>query len=315
MATELSQKQIQQLFDKQDFNTITAEIDDMAHHDLVSHKINALLELDQLDAAMALINRRLNQRADDKVWQAYNHYLKSQIHGAEAEEANVFTVSGYISDAIDSLEQAQKLQPNNLEINQSLIGLLNGLPGLFGGDAEQGLVLAKRLEVQYPLEAGVMMIESLAILEQKNKAEQKINTLFELFPNNHTVALQASRYYEQIDNLKDNQIFLKLAVDWPMPKGDDLIASAYLLKYAFAQNSIELNADLEKALISIKAFQSAPFDVRYSYRHWPKLYEAQIRLLKGNKVAAVALAKQISQISRDDRLVKKAKNIINKGKI
>ncbi len=210
------------------------------------------LKLEKVDEAMSLVEKRMYVIPVDNEWQAYNYYLKSQVHFAEADDASIFTVKGYISDAIDSLFEAQKLQPNNLKFNQVINTLLTGLPGMLGGDAEEALVLALQLEKTYPLEGGLLVVASYIGMADNDKAEQKLKTLFETYPQNHSVALQASHYYAEVEQFEKNQILLERANTWPKPTDKELIRSAYAINLELAKNSIQLTKNLDNALVAIE---------------------------------------------------------------
>ncbi len=315
VATELSELQTQQLLEQKKYQTIISKIDDMAPYELVSHKVTALLKLEKVDEAMSLVEKRMYVIPVDNEWQAYNYYLKSQVHSVEAQDANIFTVKGYISDAIDSLYEAHKLQPNNLFINQALNGFLASLPSLFGGDAEEALVLAQHFEKSYPFEGGLLVVASYTGMEDNDKAEQKLKTLFDAYPQNHSVALQASHYYAEVEQFEKNQVLLERVNTWPQPTDKELIRSAYLINLEFAKNSIQLNKNLDNALVAIQQFKNAPFEIKQDYEYWPTLYEAQIRLLKGQKAQAVALAQQVLDASEIPPLKNKAERIVEDGEI
>ncbi len=314
-AFELTEQQIKQSFEAKQYQQILTQVDDMASHDLVLYKIKSLIEQERIDDALNLVEKRINTQKQNKEWQAYNHFLKAEVHAAEAEDANIFTVSGYITDALESLTHAQQLLPENLEINQALIGFLNGVPSFFGGDAEKGLLLAKKLEVLYPHDAGVMVVESYTSLDKFDLAEQKIQSLFKEFPESHATALQATYLYDELELTQKKQSLLNRALTWAHPEDEDQMYYVHMLNYEYVQNSIELKTDFAKAIDAIHSFQGAPLETRSHYEQWPVLYEAQLHLLMGKKNKAVALAKQARAASEDSKIRRQAKRIIKKGKI
>ncbi|RLV60946.1 hypothetical protein D5018_04715 [Parashewanella curva] len=314
-AVETEQQAKKLLADKQ-IEMLINDIKDDAPYEVANYKVIAFNRSKEFDTAIEWIDARLqklpknNKEARAKEW-----LLKGNVYANQAMDASIFTAASYASDCLESYQKAHELAPHLLDTKESLIGFYNGAPSFVGGDSEKALALALELEKTHPLEGGRAIFESYKGMDEDEKAQAKLQALLTQYPQDLTLRLAGSRYYFKQERFKDNHALLMESIGIKKPEDEETQAVWYILHYELAKNSIESKLALPKAIEAVQLFQRAPKYVTEYYEQWPKLREAQLTLLSGDKKAAIKLAKQARAASDDNKLRKKAKRIIKRGKV
>ncbi|WP_133405365.1 tetratricopeptide repeat protein [Parashewanella tropica] len=311
-----TEQQAKKLLTENKMDTLIAEIKDDAPYKLASYKVIAFYRNKDFDTAIEWIDARLQVLPkDDKKAQAKEWVLKGNVYANQAMDASIFTAAGYASDCLESYQKAYELAPHLLNVQESLIGFYNTAPSMVGGDNEKALALALELEKTHPLEGGRAIFTSYKGMGEDEKAQAKLQRLLKAYPQDLPLRLMASRYYFSQKRFNDNHALLLDSISLKKPQDEEKQATWYILHYELAKNTVESKLELPKAIAAVQLFQTAPVFVTKYYEQWPKLREAQLTLLSGDKKAAIKLAKQARSSSDDSKLKRKAKRIIKRGKV
>ncbi len=124
------------------------------------------------------------------------HFDLAQIMGSQAQDASIFSVTGYIRKSLEGYKKAAQLEPEMISYRQGLMGFYLAAPGIVGGDKELAMVEAKAIA-----ELDQMMgIVAIANVYQATGLHQKLKELYEnaqeSFPDNPRIIFSRGMYHQ-----------------------------------------------------------------------------------------------------------------------
>ncbi|QTL37491.1 tetratricopeptide repeat protein [Pseudoalteromonas viridis] len=122
------------------------------------------LKKDQDEAALQHIEKALAQHPNNPEL----YFAHVEVVAKIAEQASIFSVSGYIKKLKASFIKAVELAPDNAEYRTALIKFYINAPALFGGDKQAALTHIKELEKTAPFEAFLTRLQ-LAGMSDENE--------------------------------------------------------------------------------------------------------------------------------------------------
>ncbi|WP_395338787.1 hypothetical protein PN836_012655 [Ningiella sp. W23] len=219
-------------------------IDTLESRDALSPKdyqylIDAYLNVDLDDAEDAA------QRAIDAYPSDYRMYLShASVMGAQASDS-IFSALGYAEKALNSLEKAVSIEPNNPQTLSALISFYIAAPSIAGGDMEKAQQL----------------VDQISILDE---IEGKFN--------------QARVYFADDQSEKGEALLLSMIEQTPAAQPSTLLRAHYLLgnHYRSSEDYDRSIAHFEKAaqvnLLQAPAADSRQAKDAYESARWRQLY-------------------------------------------
>lgn len=169
--------------------------------------VSSLLNIDLDDAEEAAEHAiaKYNDNAD-------MYLLHASVMGEQAQDS-VFSALGYAGKALNSLEKAASLKPQDAKYLQALMSFHLMAPSIAGGDKDTALELAKKISSMDELRGISAFSNYYSSIDEEDKAYKKIEEGIQKYPNEISLYTQlASLYVRDKKHQKAIEVYLRATV-------------------------------------------------------------------------------------------------------
>lgn len=285
--------------------------------------VSSLLNIDLDDAEEAAEQAivKYNDNAD-------MYLLHASVMGEQAQDS-VFSALGYAEKALNSLEKAATLKPQDGKYLQALMSFHLMAPSIAGGDKDTALELAKEISAIDELRGISAFSNYYSSIDEADKAFIKIEEGIQKFPNEISLYTQlASLYVRDKKHQKAIDVYLRATViDINKPSEDDLLqenvndnyerdlSMLYNSHYQVGRITLESKTRMLEGINNLKKYityyQSATIDLNgLPSVDWAYLRKSAL-LLENNQLVEAQEALAMVQNKENDRM-EKIYNKLNK---
>ncbi|MBV2128853.1 tetratricopeptide repeat protein [Arsukibacterium indicum] len=260
------------------------------------------LELGQVENAEELLARAIKIEADNARYQ----FWFGRASCDSAQQASMFSALGYAKRCRKAFEQAVALAPADTGYLNALGKFYAQAPGIAGGDKEQALAIAARLEQQNPLQGQLLKLEILFSEEDKTAAEQFI-------ANSELLQNRPEPYFMRGIQLAQSR-------DYPAAMAEFLKASKQdasdeegqrnrlLALYQLGRASVLGKTDYQQGVNALTEFLAD--GSMTDFNEWAQFRLSQLYLALEQQQKAEELLTPLLATTRDDKLKSEIKKIL-----
>ncbi len=281
---------LQSLLNKGDYASVISQIKDIdkktiEHFQLL---IAAYAEKDLDDAEDAA------EQAIEAFPNEYEVYLQhASIMGAQASDS-VFSALGYAKKALNSLNKAVELAPENATTLSALMTFYIAAPSIAGGDLEEAQKLVLRIKEVDPTEG---QFAEARFLRSDDKPEEAEALLLELAQDSNAESHASFRAFRELGNLYSAQedydkaiTYLQKASDVEIAKPpldadeeasdeyESMLSQQAYATYAIGRTAIESKSHNQEGVAALTRYISIIENAQYSIAGLPSADWAKLRM-------------------------------------
>lgn len=257
------------------------------------------------------------------------HMTRASIMGAQAGQS-IFSALGYAEKALESLEIAASLEPDNPETQYALMMFHTNAPSIAGGDLEVALTQAKKVAALDPEKGVVAMYYYHRADDKKDEAIASVVQAKSNFADSSIIQnVIASHYSREEDYAQAIAEYNVLtAIDLPaldesdkdsIETYEDAVRRKLNAHYQLARLANESNSNVEMGIEHMRYF-IANIDQKYVKKNqlpsldWANMRLAELYVLAKNKEKATEAFARVDVASDKDlkKPVKKLKKALKK---
>jgi tetratricopeptide (TPR) repeat protein len=319
--TSIDTKALEKMFRDQEFETLITTIEEIGEENLSAEQYRIYvyaLSTNDLDDAEDAAERAIGKYNNDPDM----FVMHASIMGSQAQDS-IFSALGYAEKALNSLNRAVEIEPNDTQYLSALMSFYIAAPSIAGGDMDKALELATEIAKLDALD-GVLAIARYELAS--DKPQDALTTLeagLESFPN--AIQLysmlarvnidldnfsQAIANYEQatqveLESLSDENAGNKDLLDEWERNQFRLLNSHYQIGRLALNNEIEL----EKGIRHLNTYISLYSDSEIDVSNLPSINWANLRL------AGLYMASNSTDLANDTIKLVNLENDSNMKKI
>jgi len=304
--TEL-QQHVANLWQQQDFAAAKVLLADKVNRKtkdawLLAALGRSELELGQTSVAEDLLARAIKMESDNARYQ----FWFGRASCDSAQQAGMFSALGYAKRCRKAFEQAVSLAPADIGYLKALGKYYAQAPGIAGGDKDQALLLAEKLQQQDPLQGQLLKLEVLFSAEDMTAAEQFVaaSDLLQSRPEPYFmrgVHLAQSRDY--VAAMAAFAIASEKVVDDAEGKRSRLLAL-----YQLGRASVLAKTDYPQGVAALTEFLAD--GSMESFNDWAQFRLSQLYLAQEQRDKAEAILTPLLATTSDDNLKTEIKKIL-----
>jgi tetratricopeptide (TPR) repeat protein len=282
------------------FTSLTAQAETLT-------QVQTMYDQGELEKAQVHIEGLLDKAPDD----AKVHYLAGLIYGEQAQNAGMFSAAGLARKVRSSFERAVALDPDNVEYRYALMSFYFFAPAIIGGDDKLG---SEQVEAIQHLDAAYGYLAEAQLL-QNEKSSKELKQHYDSAPDDvlklNDFLFARGSYYQENQRYGDAiQDFKTLSEREPEDAKDN---SRYHALYQIGRTGVISEQFLDQAESAFSQFLSERPE-KNSFQDlpskaWATFRYAQIKLLKGQKDAAIAHYQEAKKLSTEKDLDKAMKKV------
>lgn len=260
------------------------------------------LELGQAKAAEELLARATKAEPANAQYQ----FWFGRASCDSAQKASMFSAMGYAKQCRKAFEQAVALDPTEAGYLKALGKYYAQAPGIAGGDKEQALAVAKRLEQQDPLQGQLLKLEVLFSAEDMSSADQFLaeSTLLQSRPEPYFM----------------RGIHLAQSRDYPAAMAEFSIASEktvvdadgkrnrLLALYQLGRASVMAKTGYAQGIAALTEFLAD--GSMHDFNEWAQFRLSQLYLAQDERQKAEAILTPLLATTTDDNLKTEIKKVL-----
>ena len=270
------------------------------------------LSLGEFDKALALTNEAL--AIGPKLAEEY--LLLGKIYGAKAQSVSMFSALGLAKQCLSSFENGYKVDPNNINILDALIGYHNEAPAIVGGSQVQRDKYLAELKKISPDLSTVKEIEVFARQKEQENALRLAKDLYAKKPLDLKVRFYLGLYfkenklYAEAEDLYEQLIAVPISPD--MVRDERwFITDSYL---QLGEVFLSANKHLDRGVSLVEDFQHKNLDPRHIHYFWSFLSLAKLQKANGNMEQYKILVAKINAMNyKDNKYFAKAFEVETKS--
>ncbi|MDX1678504.1 tetratricopeptide repeat protein [Arsukibacterium sp.] len=301
------QQQVSDLWQHQDFAAAKNLLADQVNRKTTDAWLLAALgrselELGQADAAEELLARAIKIDADNARYQ----FWFGRASCDRAQQASMFSALGYAKRCRQAFEQAVALAPTDTGYLKALGKYYAQAPGIAGGDKEQALTVAARLEHYDPLQGQLLQLEVLFSAEDTAAAEQLINSSALLQSRPEPYFMRGIQLAQSRDYPAAIAEFSKASAQ--NVDDEDGKRNRLLALYQLGRASVLGKTHYQQGITALNEFLadgSLP-----DFNEWAQLRLSQLYLAREQRQQAEAILVPLLARSQDDNLKSEIKKIL-----
>lgn len=301
------QQQISDLWQQQDFAAAKVLLADKVNRKtkdawLLAALGRSELELGQADAAEELLARAIHIEADNARYQ----FWFGRASCDSAQQASMFSALGYAKRCRKAFEQAVSLAPADTGYLKALGKYYAQAPGIAGGDKEQALAIAARLEQQDPLQGQLLTLEILFSAEDTTAAEQFIDSSELLQRRPEPYFIRGIQLAQNRDYAAAIAEFLKASKQ--EVADDEGKRNRLLALYQLGRASVLGKTEPQQGIDALNEFLAD--GSMTDFNEWAQLRLSQLYLAQEQRSQAEAILKPLLATTQDDKLKSEIKKIL-----
>ncbi|SNY46486.1 hypothetical protein SAMN06297280_1111 [Arsukibacterium tuosuense] len=260
------------------------------------------LELGQASEAEELLARAIKIEADNARYQ----FWFGRASCDSAQQASMFSALGYAKRCRKAFEQAVSLAPAETGYLKALGKYYAQAPGIAGGDKEQALAIAARLEQQDPLQGQLLQLEVLFSAEDTAAAEQLIN-------NSELLQSRPEPYFMRGIQLAQSRDYPAAMAEFSKASqqavaDDDGKRNRLLALYQLGRASVMAKAEYQQGIDALTEFLAD--GSLQDFNEWAQFRLSQLYLAQDQRHQAEAILIPLLDTTRDDNLKSEIKKIL-----
>jgi tetratricopeptide (TPR) repeat protein len=301
------QQQVSELWQQQDFAAAKVLLTDKVNRKtkdawLLAALGRSELELGQADAAEELLARAVKIEADNARYQ----FWFGRASCDSAQQASMFSALGYAKRCRNAFEHAVSLAPADTGYLKALGKYYAQAPGIAGGDKEQALAIAARLEQQDPLQGQLLQLEILFSAEDSTAAEQFIE-------NSELLQNRPEPYFIRGIQLAQNRDYPAAMAEFRKASEQDVAddegkRNRLLALYQLGRVSVLGKTETQQGVDALNEFLAD--GSMTDFNEWAQLRLSQLYLAQEQRQQAEAILKPLLATTRDDKLKSEIKKIL-----
>lgn len=260
------------------------------------------LELGQTSEAEKLLARAIKAEPDNAKYQ----FWFGRASCDSAQQAGMLSALGYARRCRNAFEQAVALAPDEAVYLKALGKYYAQAPGVAGGDKEQALAIAQRLEQQNLLQGQLLTLEVLFSAEDTAAAEQ-------LVASSELLQSRPEPYFMRGTQLAQSRDYPAAMAEFSKASeqkvaDEDGQRNRLLALYQLGRASVLAKANYQQgvdALTEFLADGSMP-----SFNEWAQFRLSQLYLAQEQRAKAEAILKPLLAQTSDDTLKTEIKKIL-----
>lgn len=283
-------KMLEKMFREQEFETLITTIEEIGEENLSAEQYRIYvyaLSTDDLDEAEEAAERAIVKYNNDPEM----FLMHASIMGSQAQDS-IFSALGYAEKALNSLNKAVEIEPNNTQYLSALMSFYIAAPSIAGGDMDKALELANEIAKLDALD-GILAIARYELASDKpNDALKILQAGLESFPNAIELHSMLARVNIDLDNLSQAIVNYEQATQVQLEtlsteNADDdelveewernqfrLLNSHYQIGRLALSNEIELEKGIKHLNTYISLYSNSEIDVS----NLPSINWANLRL-------------------------------------
>lgn len=303
---ELQQK-VSELWQQQDFAAAKVLLADKVNRKtsdawLLAALGRSELELGQADIAEELLARAVKVESDNARYQFW--YGRASCDSAQ--QASMFSALGYAKRCRKAFEQAVSLAPTDTGYLQALGKYYAQAPGIAGGDKEQALAIAIRLEQLEPLQGQLLQLEILFSAEDTAAAEQFVNS-------SELLRSRPEPYFMRGIKLAQSREYALAMAEFSKASKQDVAdddgkRNRLLALYQLGRASVLADTDYQQGVAALTEFLAD--GSLLDFNEWAQFRLSQLYLAQDQRQKAEAILKPLLAATRDDKLKSEIKKIL-----
>ncbi len=261
------------------------------------------LEQKELDDGEDYIKKLIKNTPQDP--QA--HFIYAQIMGRQAQDASIFSASGYAKKSLKGFKKAVELAPKNTDFRQGLMTFYLDAPGFVGGGKDKALEQAK---LMLPLDAK-RGTQALITVYQALEDKQQLKLLFAQikkdFADDPDLNFQRGIYLQQ-DKAYNDAFAVFTDVSNMTVKTEEDTYFKFSSLYQIGRTSVFSKTRANEGISALRQY----IDHFPELNNLPKKEWAEFRLailldISGKTEEAKQIYRQIKTSSSDKKLIKEVK--------
>ncbi|HAW94016.1 MULTISPECIES: tetratricopeptide repeat protein [unclassified Arsukibacterium] len=301
------QQQVSDLWQQQDFAAAKVLLADKVNRKtkdawLLAALGRSELELGQADAAEELLARAVKIEADNARYQ----FWFGRASCDNAQQASMFSALGYAKRCRKAFEQAVSLAPADTGYLKALGKYYAQAPGIAGGDKEQALAIAARLEQQDPLQGQLLQLEVLFSAEDTAAAEK-------LIENSALLQSRPEPYFMRGVGLAQNRDYQAAMLEFSRASEKQVAdeegqRNRLLALYQLGRASVLAKTEPQQGIDALNEFLA---DGRMAdFNDWAQFRLSQLYLAQDQRAKAEAILTPLLASTADDNLKSEIKKIL-----
>ncbi|WP_214000656.1 tetratricopeptide repeat protein [Arsukibacterium sp.] len=260
------------------------------------------LELGLAAEAEELLARAIKIEADNARYQ----FWFGRASCDSAQQASMFSALGYAKRCRKAFEQAVSLAPAETGYLKALGKYYAQAPGIAGGDKEQALAIAARLEQQDPLQGQLLQLEVLFSAEDTAAAEQLIN-------NSELLQSRPEPYFMRGIQLAQSRDYPAAITEFSKASeqvvaDDDGKRNRLLALYQLGRATVMAKTEYQRGIAALTEFLAD--GSLHDFNEWAQFRLSQLYLAQDERQKAEAILTPLLDTTRDNNLKSEIKKIL-----
>ncbi|SFC42019.1 tetratricopeptide repeat protein [Pseudoalteromonas denitrificans] len=266
------------------------------------------LKDEQLDAAEEYIDEAIKLNSKN----AQVQFIYGEIMGEQAENANVFSLMGYIKKVKEALTTAVILAPQNIKYRSTLIQFHIHAPAMLGGDINEALKQALLLKKLNTLSGTNALIHVYGEMNNQEKFDQTLESALLNFVDEPQFHYQLGLYYQKQEQYDIALNSFRKAASLTTITNEQQNAK-YSAIFQIGHTSTLSGRNLNEGEAALNQYlNEAVISSSMVKKFWAKFRLANIAEAKGEKEKAKKLYIKLIQVTTDKKLQKQVHKRIKK---
>ena len=245
---------------------------------------------------------------------AEQHFWFAHFSVKMTNQASIFTVASYASDALEHYQKALELEPSYIKARQGLIQFYTYAPGIAGGSYEKAYQEALRLQQDDALLGAVAYFDVAVSDEDEKQIAKAIAELLEHHGEEPRALVKIGSYHQLQERYAYAHEFLSRAIRLK-PTADEqseryIVSAKYQMAKTSALSGEHLNESIALMNNYLKLSDDYIREQNLPEREWGQYRLAQLLEKKGEYSLALKNTKSLLESDlEDDRLRRYAKQL------